>query len=140
MSGGRTKWGQGRPLVIRELDAIKAELSSGSSLKLAYESRAEGLGITYPAFTRLVRKYVGDPMKDTADAATEPTTAATPDRHALTHIEFARHASLLAAYAATWAADAALAEDADKPFSSEALARFVGRIRDTLDGMEARAR
>jgi hypothetical protein len=50
MSGGRTKWGQGRPLVIRELDAIKAELSSGSSLKLAYESRAERLGITYPAY------------------------------------------------------------------------------------------
>jgi hypothetical protein len=141
MNGGRTKWGRGRPIVIRELDAIAPELGSGSSLKLAYESRAERLGVTYRAFARLVRKYVGDPMMDKADAATQPRTAATPDRHALTHREFARHASLLAAYAATWAADSvAPAEDADKPFFSEALARFVEQIRETLDGLEARTR
>jgi hypothetical protein len=141
MSGGHTEWGRDRTLVIRELDAIVAELGSGSSLKLAYESRAERLRVTYRAFARLVRKYVGDPMKDKADAATQPRTAATPDRHALTRRAFARHASLIAAYASTRAdGSVALVEDTDKPFLSEALAHFVGRIRDTLDGLEARTR
>jgi hypothetical protein len=111
---------------------IERELNEGHTAKTIYERYPDQpASISYTQFVRYIREL---PTKETK------TALPTPGRHALTHKEFARHASLLAAYAATWAADASLAEDTEKPFSSEELARFVAQIRETLDSMEARAR
>jgi hypothetical protein len=113
---------------------IETELKEGYSARSIYERHKADLAeMSYRQFSRYVRK-IGEPP-DTATAL-----RAHPGR-ALTHREFAQHASLLAAYVTTWLADSiAEVEAMEKPMSAQAVALFVGRIRETLNSMEAKAR
>jgi hypothetical protein len=62
MSDWRTKPRQGRSQFLPLLDDIKKRLECGENIKMIFESYND-LKMSYPQFTRYVRKYCADSIK-----------------------------------------------------------------------------
>jgi hypothetical protein len=56
----RTPWGVGRIALFARLDAITSDLAAGWPMTAIYKRHMTGLGITYSAFRKLVRRHAND--------------------------------------------------------------------------------
>lgn len=62
MSDWRTNPRQGRSQFLPLLDEIKKSIENGETIKMIFESYPE-LKMSYPQFTRYIKKYCGDETK-----------------------------------------------------------------------------
>ena len=56
----RPSWGAGRVAFLARLEAIKADLSAGITLKIIHEKHQAALKIGYASFCRLVSRYAAN--------------------------------------------------------------------------------
>jgi hypothetical protein len=56
----RAPWGVGRIALFARLDAITSDLAAGWPMTAIYKRHMTGLGISYSAFRKLVRRHAND--------------------------------------------------------------------------------